>query len=173
MSMLNTFPDVSLRSISFISSIVLLFLDNYVWYRFFSLTFYHSTNEMMGFLLICVWFVPSGFILSISLSDEVLPGISNSFGANSSDEQFRGSAENPKFTILQKLSVKSLLELLKWRSRKPLLPDSNLNQQFAPESNLQAQYPPQFGGAPFRHPSMGMPAPTIGHRRGYHPEKYN
>ena len=84
----NTWPLISLTSITFLSSCVLVIADHFTWFFYFSkvtnnahhLRTYrgvaaatHSFTEIASFFGICVWFTPLYLFLSLSANDNALP----------------------------------------------------------------------------------------------------
>lgn len=87
----NTWPIISLTSISFMSSCILVMADHFLWFFYFSkLTQtarhtayrgggYGKRNEVPGFASIatffglCVWLAPLFLFLSLSANDNALP----------------------------------------------------------------------------------------------------
>jgi len=83
-----TWPLISLTSISFLSSCVLVIGDHFIWFIYFTkvtnnahhLRTYrgvaaatHSFAEIASFFGICVWFTPLYLFLSLSANDNALP----------------------------------------------------------------------------------------------------
>ena len=71
--MLRRFPFIVFTSAEFLTSLAALGATHWVWVRFFHGT-YHSTEYVLGFFFMIVWFVPFGFFISIAANESVLPG---------------------------------------------------------------------------------------------------
>ena len=71
--MLKRFPFIEFASVDFIASLAALAATHWVWIRHFHMT-YHSTEYVLGFFFMVVWFVPFGFFISIAANESVLPG---------------------------------------------------------------------------------------------------
>ena len=86
----NTWPLISLTSITFLASCVLVIADHFTWFFYFTkvtnnvqhLRTYrgvvaetHSFTEIASFFGICVWFIPLYLFLSLSANDNALPTI--------------------------------------------------------------------------------------------------
>ena len=71
--MLRRFPFIVFTSAEFLTSLAALGATHWVWVRFFHET-YHSTEYVLGFFFMIVWFVPFGFFISIAANESVLPG---------------------------------------------------------------------------------------------------
>lgn len=84
----NTWPLISLTSITFLSSCVLVIGDHFIWFFYFTkvtnnahhlrtyrgvTTATHSFAEIASFFGICVWFTPLYLFLSLSANDNALP----------------------------------------------------------------------------------------------------
>jgi hypothetical protein len=72
-SMLQTFPFVRLLSWRTVSSILLFLSTNLLWLRYF-LKNHKEPLPIVGFFLVVVWSVPCGLFVSISVSENQLPG---------------------------------------------------------------------------------------------------
>ncbi|KAF8812290.1 DUF396-domain-containing protein [Phlegmacium glaucopus] len=84
----NTWPLISLTSVTFLASCVLVIADHFAWFFYFArvtndahhLRTYrgiaadtHSFTEIASFFGICVWFIPLYLFLSLSANDNALP----------------------------------------------------------------------------------------------------
>ena len=81
LTLLTTFPTLSVTSTPFLVSAAMFVLDNYVW-----LSFFRSDHELFyryrvapfpatsAFLLLMVWLIPIALFCSLSVNDAVLPG---------------------------------------------------------------------------------------------------
>lgn len=84
----HTWPLISLTSISFLASCVLVIMDHFLWFFYFArataearhLRTYRGVNthvpsftEIASFFGICVWFTPLYLFLSLSANDNALP----------------------------------------------------------------------------------------------------
>lgn len=69
---MKTFPYVSLTSPTFIIALILLILNHYLAFRYFS-NLYHSFSEIMAYFTICLWMIPFLLLISLSANDYVLP----------------------------------------------------------------------------------------------------
>ena len=84
----NTWPWISLTSITFLLSCVLVIGDHFIWFFYFTkvtnnahhlrtyrgvATATHSLAEIASFFGICVWFTPLYLFLSLSANDNALP----------------------------------------------------------------------------------------------------
>lgn len=70
--LLNNFPEIQLSSPSFITSCVLVLIDHFVWFNYFT-KYYFPFDEIVCFFVICVWAVPFEFFISLSANDNTLP----------------------------------------------------------------------------------------------------
>lgn len=75
--MLKDFPFIELSSPVFILSCVLVFVNHYYAFRYFS-TVWHPFSEVLAFFTICLWMVPFAFFVSLSANDNVLPTVQKS-----------------------------------------------------------------------------------------------
>lgn len=85
---LKKFPFISLTSITFLSSCVIVVINHYLWFKHFNDVeippqFRYDPNyfaprrasfaEVASFFAICVWFMPFALFVSLSAGDYVLP----------------------------------------------------------------------------------------------------
>ncbi|KAK9820458.1 hypothetical protein WJX72_010579 [[Myrmecia] bisecta] len=71
--LLKRFPFISLMSMEFLSSTVLLVVSQGLWTRHFWNS-WHSMEYILGFFLVMVWLVPFVLFLGLSANETVLPG---------------------------------------------------------------------------------------------------
>ncbi|KAL0136906.1 transmembrane adaptor Erv26-domain-containing protein [Mucor lusitanicus] len=69
---LKNFPFISLTSIPFLSSCVLVFVDHFLWFNYFT-THYKPFMDIAAFFGLCVWLVPFAYFISLSANDNALP----------------------------------------------------------------------------------------------------
>ena len=67
------YPFVDVAGKEFLSSCVMLVVVHVLWIRHF-LASYETLEEVMGFLMVTVWLVPFGLLLSLAANEFVLPG---------------------------------------------------------------------------------------------------
>jgi len=70
--MLRTFPFFIITSFPFIAAAVLLVINHYLAFTYFS-TVYYPFTEVMAFFTLCLWIVPFAFFVSLSANENVLP----------------------------------------------------------------------------------------------------
>lgn len=71
---LQSFPYFELSSITFISGLILLIINHYFAFNYFSSTFL-PFSQVLGYFTLCLWIVPFSFFVSLSANDNVLPTI--------------------------------------------------------------------------------------------------
>ncbi|XP_065071181.1 protein TEX261-like [Rhopilema esculentum] len=71
-TLLSNFPYISLSSLSFIFSCVLLVVNHYLAFSYFAEVLY-SFQEILAYFTICLWIVPFSFFVSLSVNEYVLP----------------------------------------------------------------------------------------------------
>lgn len=69
---IRDFPYVKFFSIPFIGAVILLFVNHYFAFSYFSSN-YHPFSEVMAYFIICMWLVPFALFVSLSANDNVLP----------------------------------------------------------------------------------------------------
>lgn len=81
---LNKFPFIDLKSPIFIASCILVVINHYLWFNYFSEARYGNKiitfAEVSSFFGICIWFIPFALFVSLSASDHVLPTMNNQYG---------------------------------------------------------------------------------------------
>ncbi|XP_062511781.1 protein TEX261-like isoform X2 [Corticium candelabrum] len=70
--LLKNFPFVSLSSTRFLSAIVMLSVNHYVAFQFFT-TVYYPFSEILAYFTVCLWLVPFTYFVSLSANENVLP----------------------------------------------------------------------------------------------------
>ncbi|KAI8971645.1 transmembrane adaptor Erv26-domain-containing protein [Mycotypha africana] len=87
---LKTFPFIRLTSIPFISGCILVFVDHFLWFNYFT-THYRPFMDIAAFFGLCVWLVPFAYFISLSANDNALPTSTDSaFVNNSNTKQKHG-----------------------------------------------------------------------------------
>ncbi|PIK49477.1 hypothetical protein BSL78_13670 [Apostichopus japonicus] len=84
--MLKDFPFIEISSPVFITSCVLVFVNHYFAFRYFS-TVWHPFSENVlrfCFFTVCLWLVPFAFFVSLSANDNVLPTLQTPAGTSHS-----------------------------------------------------------------------------------------
>ncbi|KAM3584286.1 erv26 superfamily protein [Umbelopsis sp. WA50703] len=69
---LQTFPFISLTSPAFLASCVLVLVDHFVWFQYFT-RHYTPFMDIAAFFGICVWLIPFTYFISLSANDNALP----------------------------------------------------------------------------------------------------
>ncbi|KAI8338964.1 transmembrane adaptor Erv26-domain-containing protein [Chlamydoabsidia padenii] len=69
---LKTFPFIQLTSLPFIGSCVLVFVDHFLWFRYFT-KYYRPFMDIASFFGVCVWLIPFTYFISLSANDNALP----------------------------------------------------------------------------------------------------
>ncbi|XP_064465619.1 protein TEX261-like [Ornithodoros turicata] len=69
---LRTFPFVSVSSVPFLLAAVLVIVNHFLAFTYFS-TVYHPLSEVLAYFTLCLWIVPFAFVISLSANDSVLP----------------------------------------------------------------------------------------------------
>ncbi|XP_055705696.1 protein TEX261 [Phlebotomus papatasi] len=71
---MKNFPYVQFLSFSFLGSVILLLINNYLAFTFFA-THYYILSEVIAYFTICLWLVPFALFVSLSANDNVLPTV--------------------------------------------------------------------------------------------------
>jgi hypothetical protein len=110
--MLKRFPFIEFRSGDFIGALVALAATHWVWVSYFHNT-YHSTEYVLGFFFMNVWFVPFGFFISIAANESVLPGGATVPGAVGGASNLGGYDQNRGGGKKSRNALLMLLDTLK------------------------------------------------------------
>ncbi|XP_065650136.1 protein TEX261 isoform X2 [Hydra vulgaris] len=70
--LLKEFPNISLLSPSFIIAGVMVFVNHYYAFQYFS-TIYYQFSEVLAYFTLCQWMVPFAFFVSLSVNESTLP----------------------------------------------------------------------------------------------------
>uniref|UniRef100_A0A7S0F458 Protein TEX261 n=1 Tax=Hanusia phi TaxID=3032 RepID=A0A7S0F458_9CRYP len=112
---LKDFPFVNFSSPLFLGACAGLVLNHWLWIVYFREQYQYRVPQIMAFFVPCVWLVPFGFFVSVSLGDTVLPSATHSGGLGVKQEgQSKASA---------------LKGLLQWFSSKRDILMSNTGMQ--------------------------------------------
>uniref|UniRef100_A0A7S0MYM0 Protein TEX261 n=1 Tax=Cryptomonas curvata TaxID=233186 RepID=A0A7S0MYM0_9CRYP len=87
---LKDFPYVNFSSPLFIGACVGLLVNHYLWIDFFRDEYKFRVPQIMAFFVPCVWMVPFGFFVSVSLGDTVLPSATHSGGLTGNSDDLGG-----------------------------------------------------------------------------------
>lgn len=69
---MKSFPFVQVSSLAFILSVILVVVNHFLAFRFFSQNYY-PLSEVLAFFTLCLWIVPFALFVSLSANDQVLP----------------------------------------------------------------------------------------------------
>lgn len=157
----STWPLISLTSLSFIASCLLVIADHFVWFFYFAhltqdarhnrykgrLTPQPPTfSEIASFFGICIWLAPLFLFLSLSANDNALPTSMSASGAEPAT-----NAQEPHQRVSLFRSILSLAPAaLRPKYREGLI---------APPPQSPSLVPGQIPGPYLRH---GMPSPSLG-----------
>jgi len=112
----STWPLISLTSISFLASCVLVIADHFAWFFYFTKTTNnahhlrtyrgvavetHSFTEIASFFGICVWFIPLYLFLSLSANDNALPTVTAEPSSPSVASSMQ--TENPRVSLVRSI----------------------------------------------------------------------
>eukprot|EP01027_Heterolobosea_sp_BB2_P011221 GEZU01016352.1.p1 GENE.GEZU01016352.1~~GEZU01016352.1.p1 ORF type:complete len:223 (+),score=53.69 GEZU01016352.1:345-1013(+) len=77
--LMKNFPFFSPQSLAFIGSCICFVVNHIVWYMYFTDPFTptFSLHKLLGFFFLCVWLVPLGFFVTLSVNEYSLPGTGN------------------------------------------------------------------------------------------------
>ncbi|CAH0391827.1 unnamed protein product [Bemisia tabaci] len=71
---LQTFPFFTITSPTFIVAVILLFVNHYLAFDYFS-SVYHPFSEVMAYFTLCLWLVPCALFVSLSANENILPTV--------------------------------------------------------------------------------------------------
>ncbi|CEP12590.1 hypothetical protein [Parasitella parasitica] len=99
---LKNFPFISLSSIQFLSSCVLVFADHFLWFNYFT-KHYKPFMDIAAFFGLCVWLVPFAYFISLSANDNALPTSDPAFVDAIPNQQKQGLMK----TLLNAIGIKT------------------------------------------------------------------
>jgi len=156
----NTWPFISLTSLSFLASCVLVVADHFVWFFYFArvtaearhLRSYRGVQgrvpgftEIASFFGLCVWFIPLFLFLSLSANDNALPMAANN--PNNSPISPAFPTTSPRVSLIRSiLSYISFERIPRFASRRR---DTS--------EGILAPRTPVLPPSPFRASSMPLP----------------
>jgi len=97
-SLLKDFPLVSLLSVKFIASVLLVLANHGLWFWFFREN-YLPFSQILAIFFICVWIVPFAFFVSLSANENTLP-IGNPYIATATGEYTTSKRGKPANILL-------------------------------------------------------------------------
>ncbi|KAL4076170.1 transmembrane adaptor Erv26-domain-containing protein [Scleroderma yunnanense] len=160
----NTWPVISLSSVSFIASCILSVTNHFMWFMYFSrisrearqsysrhrgpVTETPSFADIATFFGSCVWLVPLFLFLSLSANDNALPTSGSSPGADSTLQRGKTSLFKSMFGIFGKGGA-----------TKPMSPEPS-NGLIAPPSPVSARHSSPVTPLSPHSPFLGPPPRT-------------
>ncbi|KAI7865514.1 transmembrane adaptor Erv26 [Spinellus fusiger] len=69
---LKTFPWIDLLSLPFLGSCLLVLVDHFLWFKYFTMH-YRPFMDITAFFGICVWLIPLTYFISLSANENSLP----------------------------------------------------------------------------------------------------
>lgn len=97
--LLKNFPFINLLSLEALLSLVAFIVSHFAWFQYFATypdIIHRQVLSIVGFFFIMVWLVPCGIFVSVSINENILPGIgpSNGFGNGLSNSTGSGKQVN-------------------------------------------------------------------------------
>ncbi|CAO3647714.1 unnamed protein product [Mucor fragilis] len=133
---LKNFPFISLTSIPFLSSCVLVFVDHFLWFNYFT-SHYKPFMDIAAFFGLCVWLVPFAYFISLSANDNALPTSDPAFVDAIPNQQKQGLMK----TLLSTIGIKTQ--------------DTSMPTTAAPQGFNSTSYTPPAPPSSYGQPSMG------------------
>ncbi|KND03144.1 uncharacterized protein SPPG_02207 [Spizellomyces punctatus DAOM BR117] len=112
--LLRTFPTIELSSVAFVLSCVLVIVDHFVWFFYFT-DHYHTFMEIATFFGLIVWLIPFMYFISLSANEYTLPAF---------DTAARETPQRKKTNLVK--TIASYLGVIKGT----VLPDANSRKPF-------------------------------------------
>jgi hypothetical protein len=81
---------ISARNVLTTGIAVGLLVNHYLWIIYFRDEYKYRVPQIMAFFVPCVWMVPFGFFVSVSLGDTVLPSATHSGGLTGRSDEHGG-----------------------------------------------------------------------------------
>lgn len=76
-AIMNNFPFIEFLSVPFVGSIVMLLVNHYLAFRYFTENHYEF-SEVLAYFTLCMWLVPFALFVSLNANDNVLPTTTSS-----------------------------------------------------------------------------------------------
>lgn len=122
--LLRSFPFIDPMSPQFLMSCAMFVTSNVVWYRYFHGDpefFYHyqvgPLASLASFFFLCVWLVPLGFFVSLTVNDSVLPSSASMHPSHVHAQAMPGAKDSEngrkKSQNIVAVSVRNIWESLK------------------------------------------------------------
>ncbi|KAI8647047.1 transmembrane adaptor Erv26-domain-containing protein [Parasitella parasitica] len=147
---LKNFPFISLTSIPFLSSCVLVFADHFLWFNYFT-KHYKPFMDIAAFFGLCVWLVPFAYFISLSANDNALP---------TSDHAFVDAIPNQQKQGL----MKTLLSVIGIKTQDTSMPTMSAAGAVATQSNFNST----AYTSPTHSSSYGQSPSNVGAASGLH-----
>ena len=97
-SLLKGFPFVNTLSLEALLSVVAFVVSHFVWFQYYTDFTYgmvrHDFLTVLGFFFVMLWMIPIGLFVSISVNDNVLPGVGPSMTSSNGINNSGGGSRN-------------------------------------------------------------------------------
>lgn len=103
--LLNDFPFIDIFSLKVLLSVAAFIASHYFWFRYF-LGKYMEILHIIGFFLIMLWLIPFSLFVSLSVNENILPGIrppNKSNGVNKNTNVFKALFDSVS-SVVKKLA---------------------------------------------------------------------
>ncbi|XP_033251017.1 protein TEX261-like [Drosophila miranda] len=115
LSIMGGFPFIRLLSVPFLGSLVMLVVNHFLAFQYFT-TVYLLFTQVLAYFTVCMWIVPFALFVSLSANDSVLPTV-NKQSRRSSDVVSNYFSRNKKQGLLSLFNYMKE-QLLPARSKK-------------------------------------------------------
>lgn len=117
---LDNFPFIDFASVNFISGLLVLIINHYLAFSFFSNQFY-PFSHVLGYFTI-MWLIPFAYLISLSANDRILPTVDRNTGLPKEDSDLISSY----FSTRKRVGLLSLFQ----SAKETLLPQTTKKRMF-------------------------------------------
>lgn len=115
---LDNFPFIDFASVNFISGIIVLILNHYLAFSYFSNQFI-PFSHVLGYFTI-MWLIPFAYLISLSANDRVLPTVDRNTG------EVDGDLISSYFSTRKRIGLLSLFQ----SAKETILPQTTKKRMF-------------------------------------------
>lgn len=76
-AIMTNFPFIEFLSVPFVGSIVMLLVNHFLAFKYFT-EHHYEFSEVLAYFTLCMWLVPFALFVSLNANDNVLPTTTNS-----------------------------------------------------------------------------------------------
>lgn len=116
-AIMNNFPFIDFLSVPFVGSIVMLLINHFLAFKYFTENHYEF-SEVLAYFTLCMWLVPFALFVSLNANDNVLPTTTSSSMSSDHDVVSNYFSSRGKKQGIKSLFGKAKESLLPSRNKK-------------------------------------------------------